>query len=302
MGENEVGIQPSGFISKAKGVYERHYMALLWITVLLFVLAVVQIGYQVATTSDFIHRGVSLKGGVVMIVPNAQTNQALLYANLKSAFPLADVQVRSLSRTKGISVEASEVSPEELIKKVSRDLGGLKQDDYSVEVIGSSLGKSFFRELFFSIGLAFVLMGIVVLLFYRTVVPSCAVILAAFCDMVITVAVYNMTGRTMSSAGIAALLMLIGYSVDTDMLLTSRVLRRKEGTVMDRVYSALKTGITQVSTTIGAILIALLVTQSDVIREVMIVLLIGLLADIPMTWIQNVAILRKYMERKGHAS
>ena len=302
MGESEAVHPSSGFVSRVKGIYEHHYMALLWITVLLFLAGFVQISYQYATTSDFIHRGVSLKGGLVMIVPNAVAHTDTLEAELHASFPKADLQVRSLSRTKGVSVEASEVAPDELIKKVSADLGGLKSSEYSVEVIGSSLGKSFFRELFFSIGVAFILMGIVVLLFYRTIVPSFAVIISAFCDMVVTVAVYNLTGRTMSSAGIAALLMLIGYSVDTDMLLTSRVLRRKEGTVMDRVYSALKTGSTETFSALAAVAVALTVTHSEVIREVMTVLLIGLIIDFPMTWIQNVAILRKYMERKGHAS
>ena len=290
----------TGFKAYVKDVYEHHYMRLLWITVVMVLFAVAQISYQMYTTGDFIHRGVSLKGGIVMTIPNAVADTAKLHDDLQAAFPKADLEVRSLSRTKGISVEASEVDPDAMIKAVSSRLGGLTKDDFSAEVIGSSLGKSFFRELFFSIGVAFVLMGIVVLLFYRTIVPSCAVILSAFCDMLITIAILNLTGFTMSSAGIAALLMLIGYSVDTDMLLTSRVLRRKEGSVMDRVYSALKTGLTEVATTTCAILVGLMVSQSGVIREVMFVLLVGLIVDIPMTWVQNVAILRKYMEKKGH--
>lgn len=302
MGEIEHHQGKRGLVSVIKDIYEHHYMRLLWVSVLLVVLAVGQIAYQVATTGDFIHRGVSLKGGVVITAPAVVIDAAVLESELKGQFRNADLQVRRLSATQGISVEASDVSPDALVGKVRESLGNLAPDQYSVEVIGSSLGKSFFRELFFSVGLAYLLMGVVVLLVYRTIVPSAAVITAAFCDMLVTIAVYNLTGRTMSSAGIAALLMLIGYSVDTDMLLTSRVLRRKEGTVMDRVYSALKTGLTQVSTTLAAILVALMITQSEVIREVMIVLLIGLIVDVPMTWIQNVAMLRKYMERKGYAS
>ena len=264
------------------------------------VLAFAQIGYQYYTTGDFIHRGVSLKGGVIITVPDAVVDQDALESDLRVAFHNSDLQVRTIQATKGVSIEAADVSADELVAKVSSRLGGLEKDQYSVEVIGSSLGKSFFKELFFSIGLAYVLMGIVVLLFYRTIVPSAAVITCAFCDMICTVAVYNLTGRTMSSAGIAALLMLIGYSVDTDMLLTSRVLRRKEGTVMDRVYSAFSTGTTQTMAAIAAVTVALFVTHSDVIREVMTVLLIGLFIDFPMTWIQNAAMIRKYMEGRTH--
>jgi len=49
-------------------------------------------------------------------------------------------------------------------------------------------------------------------------------------------------------------------------------------------------------TTLAAVGISLLFTSSEVITQIMTILLIGLLADIINTWIQNVAILRLYLE------
>jgi len=141
-------------------------------------------------------------------------------------------------------------------------------------------------------------MAIVVFLYFRTFVPSMAVILAAFSDIVVTLAIINLLGVKLSSAGIAAFLMLIGYSVDTDILLSTRVLKRKEGTVMDRVLGAVKTGFMMTLTTIVAVIAALVFTQSEVIKQIMIILLVGLFIDMINTWIQNVGILRLYVERK----
>jgi preprotein translocase subunit SecF len=90
--------------------------------------------------------------------------------------------------------------------------------------------------------------------------------------------------------------MLIGYSVDTDILLTSRVLRSKEGTIFDRTVSAAKTGLLMTFTTITAVTISLLLTTSSTIKEIMTIMLIGLIVDIINTWIQNVAFLRYYLE------
>ena len=53
-----------------------------------------------------------------------------------------------------------------------------------------------------------------------------------------------------------------------------------------------------IATAIVAVGVAMLVTQSEVIKEIMLILLIGLLADIINTWIQNVGLLRIYLERK----
>ena len=150
-----------------------------------------------------------------------------------------------------------------------------------------------------ALAVAFLFMGLVVFIYFRTFIPSAAVILAAFSDIAVALAVMNMFDVRIGTAGIAAFLMLIGYSVDTDILLTVRVLKRKEGTVMDRIISSIKTGMTMTITAIISIIVALAVTQSEVIRQIMLILLIGLIADIFNTWIQNVGLLRIYVEKKA---
>ncbi len=60
----------------------------------------------------------------------------------------------------------------------------------------------------------------------------------------------------------------------------------------------MKTGLTMSATTISAVVIALIFTQSEVLREIMIILFIGLLVDLINTWIQNAGLLRWYCEKK----
>ena len=167
--------------------------------------------------------------------------------------------------------------------------------------MGSALGDSFFRQLILALLTAFALMGIVVFIYFRVPVPSIAVIAAGFSDIIVTLAIFNLTGMKLGTAGIAAFLMLIGYSVDTDILLTSRVLKRKEGTVMDRIYGAITTGMTMTWTTIAAVTVALLLIKSDTIKQIMFIIFIGLFVDMLMTWVQNVGILRWYLEHKEKA-
>jgi preprotein translocase subunit SecF len=92
--------------------------------------------------------------------------------------------------------------------------------------------------------------------------------------------------------------MLIGYSVDTDILLTSRLLKRKNEDLYSRLVSAMKTGVMMVVTTLSAVIVALLITNSSFIREVMIIVLIGLIVDLIFTWFQNAPVLIYYLERK----
>jgi preprotein translocase subunit SecF len=141
-----------------------------------------------------------------------------------------------------------------------------------------------------------------VTMYLRYSIPSTAVILAAFSTLAFTIAVLDLMQYRISTAGIAALLMLLGYSVDTDILLSTRVLKSNAGTVYERIVSTVKTGLTMTGTTFTAACVALIFTQSDVIREIMTIVVIGIFADIFYTWIQNSGILRWYLEKHGRGS
>ena len=147
--------------------------------------------------------------------------------------------------------------------------------------------------------IAFLFGIILIYIFLKWSIPSFAVILSTFSDIIITLSIVNLLDLKLSIAGIAAFLMLIGYSVDTNILLSIRVLKRKEGPEMERIYGAFKTGITMSLTTIIAVSAALVFTQSEIIKQIMIILLIGVLVDLINTWIQNAGILRLYLERKA---
>lgn len=290
-------------------IYEKKYRLLLIIPFIILFLAMVQIGYQLYTTGDFVKKDVSLKGGVTITIPyEKEINLQQVESQINSKFPGHDIAARSLrgaGTSIGVLVEADingndNSQVRNLLDAIGQSLGiDLSKEDYSIEIIGSSLGTSFFKESLIALAIAFLFMGLVVFIYFRTFIPSIAVVLAAFSDMVVALAVINLLDIRIGTAGIAAFLMLIGYSVDTDILLTVRVLKRKEGTVMDRIVSSIKTGMTETTIAIVAVTVAMLVTQSEVIRQIMLILLIGLIADIFNTWIQNVGLLRIYIERKA---
>jgi preprotein translocase subunit SecF len=301
----EEEVEKKDRLSGIKHFYEKQYKKLLIIPFALLFIAILLIGLKYATTGDFINRDVSLKGGVTVTVPVEINIDVLsLEGSLRADFPGNDINVRLLSKLGGqvgFIVEADVIQDEAnlLIEKIQQRTNlKLSEKDYTIEIIGSSLGASFFREIIIALLIAFLFMGLVVFIYFRTFVPSVAVILAALSDIVVTLAIVNLLGFKLSSAGIAAFLMLIGYSVDTDILLSTRVLKRREGTIMERIFGAAKTGLTMSLTTIVAITVALFFAQSEVIRQIMSILLIGLFVDLINTWIQNVGLLRLYLERK----
>jgi preprotein translocase subunit SecF len=146
--------------------------------------------------------------------------------------------------------------------------------------------------------LAFLLMAIVIFIIFRNPLPCFYVILCAATDIIIPMAIVNMVGIKVSTAGIAAFLMLIGYSVDTDILLTTRVLRRRENPLFKRITGAMKTGLTMTLTSLFAVLVAYFIAIPPVLKQVFIILTIGLCIDIIATWLGNASMLKWYCDRK----
>jgi preprotein translocase subunit SecF len=95
--------------------------------------------------------------------------------------------------------------------------------------------------------------------------------------------------------------MLIGYSVDTDILLTSRALKKGEGSLNTRIFQSFKTGILMTTTALVAVLPALFLVTGlpDSFKQIFLILSLGLFADIINTWLTNVGIIKWYCIKRG---
>ena len=285
-----------------KVFYQEHYKKLFWIPIILLVLALLVLVINYANTGDIIDKDVSLKGGTTLAVYTFQSSEGLedfLSKRIQGDFNVRELSEFASNEVIGFIVEASDVSDTELLSNVEEFLGyDLTSDDYSLEIVGSALGESFYKQMMIAILLAFLFMGVVVLITFRTVVPSLAVIGAAFADITITLAILGLFNVQLGTSGIAALLLLIGYSIDTDILLTTKVLKRKGGSAIERMFGAMKTGLTMTGTTIVALSVAFFVSNSPVLKQMFMVIIIGLFVDVIYTYAMNAGVLVWYAKRR----
>jgi len=284
--------------------YNKHYKLLLLIPLILLVISLGYIYTFYQENNDFIRKDVSLTGGTVITV---FLQEEISISSLESSLAekLEDFSVREATglttgRQEAVIIESS-VESAELREAVEGFLGyELTQDNSTIEFTGSSLSEAFYSQLIKAIIFAFILMAIIVFLIFRSGIPSLAVILSAFADIVMTLALTNFLGVRLSSAGIVAFLMIIGYSVDTDIMLTSRLLKQHDNTLDKRLTSSLKTGLTMTLTSLVAVLLAFFITAgvSEILRQIFLILTIGLSFDIINTWLMNASILKWYIDRR----
>ncbi len=255
-------------------IYDKKYKQLLMLSVLLFLASIGILVFQFVSTGEFVKRGVSLKGGLSMTLAiDKEVIVSELQDFFSTKFPKADVSVRSLSQGGKVSsliIEASDLDEQDLILALKSRGFSIEKGAYSIENMGSALGENFFKDTIRAVIIAFLCMSVVVYITFRVPVPSLFVILCALSDIVSTLAVVSISGTKLSTAGIAAFLMLIGYSVDTDILLTTKVYKRRDGgNYLERTWSAMRTGLTMTATSFAAVLTAYFVTDSHVIKQIM---------------------------------
>ena len=283
-------------------LHNKYYKHLLLFSVLLLVSSFGYIGFFYSQNNDFIYKDISLTGGTTVTITDnidavklkEDLNDKLEEMNTREIYDLITKEQKALVIETKTDGETAKLILEEYLGYE------LTSENSSFEFTGSTLSENFYKQLLIAILFAFVFMGIIVFILFRTFVPSVAVIISAFADIIMTLVVVDLFGIKMSSAGIVAFLMLIGYSVDTDILLTTRLLKRNEGSLNQRIHGAFKTGMTMTLTSLMAVFVALLIVQSFsiVLTQIFTILSIGLIFDMFNTWITNVSILKWYMETK----
>jgi|Deesub1362A_J573_1020465.scaffolds.fasta_scaffold01923_13 preprotein translocase subunit SecF len=268
------------------------------IAMLLAGMVIVVNGYYSGT----LPMSIDFKSGTLIIAPLPENMESIDNIANDISFELGyDVRIRierSITDSK-LQIFINHPLNTEESKKVRQILLQYGIENFNSDTILPSFAESFFRQAIYAMLFAFGFMAFTIFLRFRTFVPSFAVVLSAFSDIVVTLATMSLLGIELSKGSLLALLLLVGYSVDTDILLTTRVLVHREGDLVARIKRAMETGLTMSITTFTAMLVLFLVSSSKVLDDVALVIMIGMLVDMINTWIQNVGILRWYVERRA---
>jgi preprotein translocase subunit SecF len=262
-------------------------------------LALVILGSNYLSTGSPVELGMEFTGGTLVTVPVTMSEEQL--KGEFTGYPL--LEVRKIGNRYMIQFgPMSESAYVELSRQVNSQF-----ENAETRYIGPIYSQTLQQEAMRYIPLSFLLMAIVVFVVFREPIVSLMVIFCAFADILIAAASMTVAGISLSLGTVAALLMLIGYSVDTNLLLSMRVMKRK-GTTDDKIIGAVGTGLTMTTTTIGAVLALFVVSdllylilpnfyKMPVIPDICLVLLFGLFADMFNTWITNAQLLRWYTSR-----
>ncbi|MBP7070852.1 MAG: protein translocase subunit SecF [Methanothrix sp.] len=274
------------------------------IPIAVIILALISLGVTYLSTGSPVKLGIEFTGGTLITVPGIGSEESV--AEEFAGYPVADI--RDIGNRYMVQFgPMSDMEYSQLVK-----LANDRFDSPDIRHMGPIYSKELQSQVARYLPLSFIFMAIVVFVVFRQFVVSALVVLCALADILIAAASMNLTGVELSLGTVAALLMLIGYSVDTDILLSMRVLKRK-GDVDEKIIGAMQTGLTMAGTTIAAVIALIIIsnflylivpsfTRMDIIADMTMVLIFGLAADVFNTWVTNAQGLRWYLGRSKKAA
>jgi preprotein translocase subunit SecF len=273
---------------------------LMVVPIALFVISAGVLFWNYVQTGDFIIKDVDLKGGTLVTINSPEQIDARDLENrIAERFGSGIVSGLRTTTGYGATIQIESGTPASEVVGLAKE-AGIEVTDYTEETIGPALGNLFFEQVRNTLIIAFVLMSIVIFVIYRNLVSSFGIVFATLANIITTLAITSLLGIQISFAGFAGLLMLIAFTVDTNIVLTSKVVAKgsAEG-FMPRYRKALVTGVTLVATIAATMAVVLVLSSSKLLVNIAEVLVIGFLADLVYTWILNARLLEIHFNRRA---
>jgi len=265
--------------------------------------AVPLIGILLAPFALNVQLGIDFTGGTeIQLLTEKQVSAGQLQSALSQCASDLRINLQSFSGHTTAIIKSKQEITKECSDTALASIGFSQNELESIlpSTFKPELGKVLLQQGINIFIIAGILMALVIFVAFRSIIPSVAVIQAAVLDITIGLGLLSIFGFELSLAGFAALLMVIGYSVDDNVVLTSSVLKEKGKPLGQQVNQAFATGITMTGTTIAAlssVAIVSAVVQIDTIMQISTILLTCLIVDFVTTWFTNVAVLQWYFGR-----
>lgn len=186
------------------------------------------------------------------------------------------------------------------IENFLRDTEGITGKYNTPQFVGSQL-TSLYREQAELAGIfAAIAISIIVFIAFRNLITVGGILAVLGLDLVGIFGSMVLLNIPLTLASMGGILLIIGYGIDDNVLLYSRVLKQVGGDVTEKATGAMKTGLTMATTSGSALLALYIVTETPALQQIASIIIIGIIFDALNTWFFNTGtILRNAKKKKS---
>ncbi|MFP9060126.1 protein translocase subunit SecF [Natrialbaceae archaeon A-chndr2] len=272
--------------------YTNRQLAAVPLAVLAFALLILAGGYLVYGSP--VALGMDFAGGTELTIETTASE-----SEIESAFSVEPESVQAIQAADNQYIVQFAPTDADVSDEAEANLEPVSEERGVIQLsatTSASFGAGAQQTALLGLGAAFVGMSILAFILFRSFVPSVAIVASAFSDLVIPLAFMNIANIPLSLGTVAGLLLIIGYSVDSDILLNNHILRRG-GDFYESSHRAIRTGVTMTVTSMSAMLVMAIAAWAlgvELLMSIGLILFVGLAADLMNTYLLNFSLLRWY--------
>jgi len=175
---------------------------------------------------------------------------------------------------------------------------GILTSSVIVEPVGPIISGLQIEQMLYSIIIAFVVVGVITLIIFRRRVVPIAVLLVIGLDILCVLGCMSLFRVPLSLASVVAIVMLMGYAVDTNIVLVYHVLKGVGGGPREQAAASMNTGLMMGVLLIVIFLSLNFLTSAIQLNVLAVTIIFGIVINIFNTWFLGAGILLRGVERQ----
>ena len=178
--------------------------------------------------------GIDFTGGTLLQLHVEKGANISQMRSAASAAGLGKAEIQTFGEANEFVVKYQEnKDPEEVVKAMEASLGSPVRLDRN-EQVGPRIGTELREQALIALGIGLLLMLIYIWIRFNFWFGLSA-ILALFHDVVITMGIYTLLGLEVTSATVAAVLTIVGYSINDSIVISDRIREMMKGEEKERL-------------------------------------------------------------------
>ncbi|BFI73707.1 protein-export membrane protein SecF [Nanoarchaeota archaeon] len=285
-------------LTKVLSFIEKNYKKFIILTIILFVIFVGAILFNYLKNGYILNKSIDISGGYVTMINNNYhiTNQEI--TTILHQMNITDYILYDTPNI--IYIESGQsINESQLIYLFNADYHiSLTPSDISIQQYSSIVGNLIFNQFAEFVVIVMILVGIIIFIAFRVSNVTLNIMSTIAFDVLGLLAILSSIKYPIGANGFIAMLMILGFAIDNNVVLSTNMVKEKEKPFVERVKMSFRVGMLMEIIALYALIILYLLVPDPSVKDFSTVLSIAIALDLLYYLIGNIPIYKYFTLRK----
>jgi preprotein translocase subunit SecF len=284
-------------LMKILSFIENNYKKFLLLSISLFAIFIGIILFNYFKYGYIINKSITISGGYVTLINNNYNLTNTEIQNILNQMNITDYVLYSTPNI--IYIESrDQINGTLLINLLNQYYNiSIQPSDISIQQYSSLVGDLIFNQFLFFVILAMILAAFVIFIAFRVSNTTLNIISTILFDIIGLLAILSITKYPIGANGFIAMLMILGFAIDNNVVLSTNMIKEKDKPFIERVKMSFRVGVLMEIIALYTLLLLYFIVPDPSVNEFAFVLSTATILDLIYYLIGNIP-LYKYFEAK----